>query len=250
MLQKIKKNIAGAAGVSEDAVEVTAAGLTVETTITTNDKEAATAAKAKLPKTKAAASTLLDTEVAEEPEAPTQEEVTELEATIIADTPMDEATIAGGLDALAASDEAASTALGLEVADADNAGFVSADELSPPSPMAPPAPPSPPPPSTAPSPPAIPQAIEDAINAALALPVAIIVVIAVLGFLLVVVCPLIICIICCCCMAKGDKTRANSVTTARHKGYGGGGGGEAPVTTGSVVHNSSTLSKFDQNAVV
>ena len=52
------------------------------------------------PKTKAAASTLLDTEVAEEPEAPTQEEVTELEATIIADTPMDEATIAGGLDAL------------------------------------------------------------------------------------------------------------------------------------------------------
>ena len=213
MRQKIKTRIAIAAGVSEDAVEVIvtsaerrrrlAAGVTVETTITTDDKETATAAKEKLPKTKAAASTLLDTEVAEEPEAPTQEEVTELEATIIADTPMDEATIAGGLDALAASDEAASTALGLEVADADNAGFVSADELSPPSPMAPPAPPSPPPPSTAPSPPAIPQAIEDAINAALALPVAIIVVIAVLGFLLVVVCPLIICIICCCCM----KTR-------------------------------------------
>ena len=40
------------------------------------------------------------------------------------------------------------------------------------------------------------------------------------------------------------------VATGVGPGYGGGGGGEAPVTTGSVVHNSSTLSKFDQNAVV
>ena len=27
--------------------------------------------------------------------------------------------------------------------------------------------------------------------------------------------------VCICCTAKGDKMRANSVTTARHQGYGG-----------------------------
>lgn len=211
MRAKIKTKVATAAGVTEDAVAVEAQvadlsgrrrlaeGVTVKTTVTTDNKATADSAKAAMPKTKAAASDLFEVEVAEEPEAPSQEEVTELETIIIAETPTDEANIDGVLTTLAASVEAASTALGLEVADASNEGFVAADEISP-------LPPSPPPVAPPPAPqPAIPSAIEDAVRAALALPVGAIIGIAVGGFFVVVVCPITIAIICCCCMKGGGR---------------------------------------------
>ena len=68
--------------------------------------------------------------MAEVTEAPAEEEVVELEATIIADTPAVEAEIDGSLNVIAASEEAASTALGIEVAETENVGFVDADDMS------------------------------------------------------------------------------------------------------------------------
>ena len=168
MRAKIITKIATAAGVSEDAVELEvqqadietrrrrrlSEGVTVKATITTDDKEAAITAKAAMPTTTEDAALLLEVEVAEVTEAPAEEEVVELEATIIADTPAVEAEIDGSLNVIAASEEAASTALGIEVAETENVGFVDADDMSPPPPSPPP---SPAPPPVASPPPAIPR---------------------------------------------------------------------------------------------
>jgi hypothetical protein len=142
MRAKIVTKIATAAGVSEDAVEIEvqqadietrrrrrlSEGVTVKATITPDDKEAAITAKAAMPTTTEDAALLLEVEVAEVTEAPAEEEVVELEATIIADTPAVEAEIDGSLNVIAASEEAASTALGIEVAETENVGFVDADD--------------------------------------------------------------------------------------------------------------------------